>query len=43
MATSRAERKLDRTKEEEKINLKYENFMKDLKNAQEKEILAFKG
>lgn len=36
VATSTAEKNRDRKNEEEKINLKYENFMRDLKKNQEK-------
>ena len=43
VATSRAEKNRDRKIEEDKINLKYDNFMRDLKKNQEKEVLAFKG
>lgn len=41
--TSRAEKNKEKDIETEKINLKYENLMKDLKVVQEREVLGFKG
>lgn len=40
---SRAEKTKERKREEEKINLKYENFMIDMRKLHEKEVLAYKG
>lgn len=41
--TTKAERNREKDIEVDKINMKYENLMKDLKVIQDREVLGFKG